>query len=115
MQVSLKWDEKPYDNVLNNQPIIDLYEANGNKLGALFTQDPVLKNMYTGSTDMGNVTHVIPGIHPHFMIDSKAPAHTHGFCEAAGLFKFRFSWCNASSSCTRVFMSVSCNCMQKIL
>lgn len=37
-----------------------------------------------GATDMGNVTHVIPSIHPHFSIPSKDGNHTKGFAEAAG-------------------------------
>ncbi|MFC9760223.1 amidohydrolase [Rhodococcus jostii] len=38
-----------------------------------------------GSTDMGNVSRVVPSIHPHILLKgAAAPPHTHEFAEAAG-------------------------------
>uniref|UniRef100_A0ACB8GDE1 Uncharacterized protein n=1 Tax=Sphaerodactylus townsendi TaxID=933632 RepID=A0ACB8GDE1_9SAUR len=37
-----------------------------------------------GSTDFGNVSHVVPGIHAYFYIGSDALNHTEQFTEAAG-------------------------------
>ena len=38
-----------------------------------------------GSTDVGNVSHVIPTIHPNIKIcDYNVSGHTHEFAEAAG-------------------------------
>ncbi|GBM73132.1 hypothetical protein AVEN_46278-1 [Araneus ventricosus] len=38
----------------------------------------------TGSTDMGNVSHVIPSIHPFFDIGTEAINHAKEFTEASG-------------------------------
>lgn len=37
-----------------------------------------------GSTDFGNLTFVVPGIHPYFYIGSKALNHTEEYTEASG-------------------------------
>lgn len=37
-----------------------------------------------GSTDFGNVTFVVPGLHPYFYIGSDALNHTEQYTEAAG-------------------------------
>lgn len=39
---------------------------------------------FQGSTDFGNVTFVVPGIHPYFYIGSQALNHTEQYTEAAG-------------------------------
>lgn len=40
-----------------------------------------------GSTDFGNVTFVVPGLHPYFYIGSDALNHTEQYTEAAGEWK----------------------------
>lgn len=42
-----------------------------------------------GSTDFGNVTFVVPGIHPYFYIGSDALNHTEQYTEAAGEWKWK--------------------------
>ena len=42
-------------------------------------------SMNTGSSDMGNVSHVVPSLHPFFPIPSKNHNHTKEFADAAGL------------------------------
>ncbi len=37
-----------------------------------------------GSTDMGNVTHAVPAIHPVYKIDTAEGNHTHKFTAATG-------------------------------
>lgn len=39
----------------------------------------------TGSTDFGNVTFEVPGIHPYFYIGSNALNHTPEYTVAAGM------------------------------
>ena len=46
--------------------------------------------MPAGSTDMGNVSYVVPSIHPMFYIGTDAVNHTRGFTAAAGLYLSRF-------------------------
>lgn len=40
--------------------------------------------MPAGSTDMGNVSHVVPSIHPTFYIGTDVASHTRAFALAAG-------------------------------
>lgn len=43
--------------------------------------------LFLGSTDFGNVTFVVPGLHPYFYIGSDALNHTEQYTEAAGEWK----------------------------
>ena len=53
--------------VITNVPMIDKYIANATSLGIQFI-DNHLKNDFFASTDFGNVSNVIPSIHPVFKI-----------------------------------------------
>lgn len=39
----------------------------------------------SGSTDMGNVSHIVPAIHPFFAIPTKSYNHTKEFADVSGL------------------------------
>uniref|UniRef100_A0A3B4ZZ06 Peptidase M20 domain-containing protein 2 n=1 Tax=Stegastes partitus TaxID=144197 RepID=A0A3B4ZZ06_9TELE len=82
--------ENKFDNMLRNVTLEELYERNGKALGMDFTTDEdVLKNE-SGSTDFGNVSFVVPGIHPYFFIGSNALNHTEEYTVAAGDDKAQF-------------------------
>eukprot|EP01050_Picozoa_sp_SAG11_P004304 SAG11_NODE_272_length_11319_cov_9.730481_2_plen_120_part_00 len=49
-----------------------------------FDEDQVKVMAGGGSTDMGNVSHIIPSIHPSFKIDTKFGNHHPGFTEFTG-------------------------------
>ncbi|KAJ8306747.1 hypothetical protein KUTeg_015788 [Tegillarca granosa] len=57
---------------------------NGQTLGMEFERDEKIIKKFGGSTDMGNVSHVLPTIHPEFHIGSDFSSHTKGFTVAAG-------------------------------
>lgn len=40
--------------------------------------------MDPGSTDMGNVSHLVPAIHPYFAIPTYEDTHTKAFADTAG-------------------------------
>lgn len=42
-------------------------------------------NHLAGSTDFGNVSVIVPGIHPFFYISTDAMNHTEEYAEAAGM------------------------------
>ena len=52
--------------------------------GVEFCTDPAILSQPSGSTDMGNVSHEVPSIHPHFFMGTTESAHSHPFREAAG-------------------------------
>ena len=84
IQVSYEWNEKPYENMISNRTMEEFYLSNVQHLGVDLCHDPKLLARPTGSTDMGNVSHVVPSIHPRFDIKPTAPAHSRPFQEAAG-------------------------------
>ncbi|KAM8952986.1 xaa-Arg dipeptidase [Pelodytes ibericus] len=79
-----------YDNVLPNKTLANTYLENGKKLGMQFTTNDSVLNNLSGSTDFGNVSYVVPGIHPYFYIGSEALNHTEEYTEAAGSKEAQF-------------------------
>ena len=75
--MELEWTTT-YEPMNNNTPLVAAYKANAESLGRSFL--PV-KPESTGSTDMGNVSWVVPSIHPTFQIGAFAINHTAGFTE----------------------------------
>ncbi|KFV10802.1 Peptidase M20 domain-containing protein 2, partial [Pterocles gutturalis] len=83
-KVEIKGGENDYYNVLPNKSLQNVYKENGKKLGIEFVSEDCILNGLSGSTDFGNVTFVVPGIHPYFYIGSDALNHTEQYTEAAG-------------------------------
>jgi amidohydrolase len=81
--VKLTFDEEPYTDLRNNGVLAALFEENLRRLGIEPVEPIPWEN--AGSTDMGNVSHVVPGLHPTLAI---APAdvatHSQAFLEASG-------------------------------
>ncbi|KAJ7337247.1 hypothetical protein OS493_010104 [Desmophyllum pertusum] len=78
-KVCIEWDPIHYSNVDTNSTLADLYQANVKTLGVTF----VTEQEGRGSTDMGNVSHIIPSTHVMYSIGSKAGNHSHAFTKAA--------------------------------
>ena len=78
--VEIDWGHFKYAPMNNNKPLAMAYKANAESLGRKFLPIPPES---TGSSDMGNVSWVVPGIHPTFQIGQFALNHTAGFTDAA--------------------------------
>ncbi len=66
-----QWADNPYAEVVDNTPMVAAYVANAARLGRLVL-DPVTSGKHVvGSTDMGNVSYLVPSIHP--MIQASPP------------------------------------------
>ncbi|XP_071334484.1 peptidase M20 domain-containing protein 2-like [Trachinotus anak] len=83
-EVEVEFARNKYDNMLRNATLEGLYKRNGQALGMDFTTDKDVLSNESGSTDFGNVTFVVPGIHPYFYIGSNALNHTEEYTVAAG-------------------------------
>ncbi|KAM4633785.1 xaa-Arg dipeptidase-like [Polymixia lowei] len=83
-QVEVEFAKNIFDNILRNATLEELYEKNGKALRMEFTTDEEVLTNGSGSTDFGNVSYVVPGIHPYFYIGSKALNHTEEYTVAAG-------------------------------
>uniref|UniRef100_A0A8B9YJ54 Xaa-Arg dipeptidase n=2 Tax=Bos TaxID=9903 RepID=A0A8B9YJ54_BOSMU len=79
-----------YYNVLPNKSLWKAYVENGKKLGIDFISEDAMFSGPSGSTDFGNVSFVVPGIHPYFYIGSNALNHTEQYTEAAGSQEAQF-------------------------
>ncbi|XP_035584516.1 peptidase M20 domain-containing protein 2 isoform X2 [Zalophus californianus] len=86
----IKGGAHDYYNVLPNKSLWKAYIENGKKLGIEFISEDAMLNGSSGSTDFGNVTFVVPGIHPYFYIGSDALNHTEQYTEAAGSQEAQF-------------------------
>ncbi|KAL3882708.1 hypothetical protein ACJMK2_029021 [Sinanodonta woodiana] len=85
-RVEIKWSARPYLDMVKNMTVLDIYRTNAVSVGVDFEKYrmPDGFNTSTGSTDMGNVSHVVPSIHPMFYIESTSVNHTRDFTTASG-------------------------------
>jgi len=67
---------KPYADMIHDPDIAELFRRNSESLGRSFEEADAAIKKAAASTDMGNVSHVIPSIHPMISIDS-LPAVNH--------------------------------------
>ena len=80
--MSYKTVEKIFSSMLHNDPLVARYEANMS--GFITEEMPQKRSDVCGSTDMGNVAHVVPSLHPHFFIGGVEVNHTRGFTSNTG-------------------------------
>ncbi len=71
--------ELSYVDVLSNPILSELFADNLKELGVEFQFE---NDAFTASTDMGNVSHVVPAIHPLYATGSTAVNHTREFTTA---------------------------------
>lgn len=81
--MKLEWNERPYSSIATNEVMAQLYQTNAESLGLTFEPRAEQEKMAVGSTDMGNVSHVKPSIHPFFDIATTVPNHTAPFTAAS--------------------------------
>lgn len=82
-EVQVEFAKNKFDNMLRFPTLDQLYQKNGEALGIEFTDEELLVDE-SGSTDFGNVTYAVPGIHTYFYIGSDALNHTEEYTVAAG-------------------------------
>ena len=101
--------------VKTNKPLIDLYIENAKSLGVQFNDDEQ-RTKLLASTDMGNVSHIKPSIHPLFKIKTTGPNHTHEFTEGTGLPENQLPTLNSAKSMAMTVIDVMCkqNLMEAI-
>jgi amidohydrolase len=79
-----RWVGKPYSNMATCNPLAEAYVENARSIGKqLPARGAGPLDAIPGSTDMGNVSHVVPSIHPMFGIHTRAGNHTPEFTAAA--------------------------------
>ncbi len=83
-RAEIKWAGVDYLDLKTNWPLAHAYEANGAMLNRSFVPLKDLPQGYAGSTDMGNVSHRVPSIHPMLGIAPiEVPIHNAEFARYA--------------------------------
>ena len=59
----------PYENLVSNPDLVELFKANAASLGRPMLRGTDFPPGASGSTDMGNVSHAVPSIHPFLSIN----------------------------------------------
>ena len=81
-RLEYRWGEARYAAMLNNLSLARLFRSNLQSLGRKVRLSDTGRNF--GSTDMGNVSQMVPGIHPFVAIAPvKVLAHSPQFAQAA--------------------------------
>jgi amidohydrolase len=75
-KLEIRGGDKPYADVRYDHEISLLYKKNAEALGRAFPDLGPIAQRLAASTDMGNVSHAIPSIHPMIGINS-TPASNH--------------------------------------
>lgn len=77
------WQDPAYSELVDNDPFADLYVANAARLGRQVGA-PDREARVVGSTDMGNVSQLVPSIHPMIQVSPPDVAiHTEDFVSFA--------------------------------
>ena len=78
-----EWVQPSYDDVIDSRPVLDRYLANARSLGR--DPRPDSEVAIVGSTDLGNVSYLVPSIHPMIKAaPDEVGIHTVEFAAFAG-------------------------------
>lgn len=79
------WEGDPYADMIDNGPMVGAYVANAARVGRSVVDPRVVGKAVVGSTDMGNVSYLVPSIHPMIQVaEAGVPIHTLEFASFAG-------------------------------
>jgi hypothetical protein len=70
--------------MVDNAPMVQAYVANAARIGRTVQDPRAIGKAVVGSTDMGNVSYLVPSIHPMIQVaEAGVPIHTPDFAEWA--------------------------------
>lgn len=81
-RLELTYEGEPYLDLIQNPTMAALYASNSGALGRAMPTSADLGRPPKASTDMGNVSHVVPSLHPTIRIDTDAVNHQPEFAAA---------------------------------
>ncbi len=80
-----QWDENPYADMVDNGPMVQAYATNAARLGRTVLDPVTSGRRVVGSTDMGNISYLVPSIHPMIKVaPDGVPIHSVDFAKWAG-------------------------------
>jgi metal-dependent amidase/aminoacylase/carboxypeptidase family protein len=81
---TIEWAGHSYADMVDNGPMVASYVANAAAVGREVVDPRATGRAVVGSTDMGNVSHLVPSIHPMIKVaPDGVPIHTVDFAEHA--------------------------------
>ncbi len=99
-----------YSEMRTNGPLVDAYSANLERLGRTMGDLADVPASVAGSTDMGNVSKVVPAIHPMIAIaPARVPLHSPEFAEWAGSGNAQRGVIDAAKALAMTALDVLCD------
>lgn len=109
-RVDVRSIDKPYANLVQNNPMAEAYTANMGTLGLrLPTRQESQGGLGGASTDMGDVSYTVPSIHPSFAIPTDAVNHTPGFTASAATPQAHEATLRAAKALAMTAVDLFCN------
>ncbi len=82
--MSHEWDPNPCADMIDNGPMVAAYVANAARLGREVLDPKASGRRVMGSTDMGNISYLVPSIHPMIKVaPDGVPIHSIEFAKWA--------------------------------
>jgi amidohydrolase len=79
-----QWHGHTYADMIDNGPMVAAYVANAARVGRTVVDPRAVGRQVVGSTDMGNISYLVPSIHPMIKVAADGVAiHTVDFAEWA--------------------------------
>ncbi len=79
-----EWDGLTYSDMRDNEPMVEAYLRNAAAFGRTVADPRLVGRRVVGSTDMGNVSYLVPSIHPMIKVAPDGVAiHTTDFATSA--------------------------------
>lgn len=98
-----------YESLITNRVLAELYKKHAEEQGVHFEDGNCKAIPFMASSDMGNVSHVVPSIHPTYSIGTKAPNHSLDFTKASGAPEAQRTTLIAAQSMALLALDVMCN------
>ena len=80
-------ESEPLAAMISNSTLTGLYRNNTTTLGIDMEHTPTNAKPLNASTDMGNLSRVVPSIHPNFYIGGEGVNNTRDFIKDSGKVK----------------------------
>lgn len=71
------WNDVAYADMRTNWPLAEVYQRNAEQIGRTFERFEDIPITRAASSDMGNISHRVPSIHPMIAMAPKGTAHHH--------------------------------------
>ena len=82
--VDHEWHGHTYSDMIDNGPMVAAYVANAARVGRVVVDPATVGRRVVGSTDMGNISYLVPSIHPMIKVAADGVAiHTLEFADWA--------------------------------